>query len=311
MLIGGAGSPHHIRTPATADCEVLDVDAASPAWESAAPMHHRRVMPDAVLLPDGTVFVTSGSRAGFADNGADPVYHAEIYDPNADTWTELCPMTIPRLYHASAILLPDARVLVAGSDLEWNPPPFDIAQTEVEVFSPPYLFHGPRPAFVDSGLRPHLSATYGASLTVLVDGPEVVEAVLVRCGTATHSFNSDQRLVALEITSRAQLPRFADPVLDVADRLVGGVRDATRHLFPPSWQPTRRWPPRPLPLPPRWPGRRRPTWPPSERPLRRRNVQRLTLQLPPDRHIAPPGYYLVFVLSAQRVPSDGRLLRLG
>ncbi len=49
------------------------------------------------------------------------------------------PMKLDRLYHSNALLLPDGRVLVAGS----NPPgEFELG---IEIFHPPYLFIGPRP----------------------------------------------------------------------------------------------------------------------------------------------------------------------
>jgi hypothetical protein len=103
-------------------------------------------MPDAVLLPDGKVLVVNGSSAGRADDAKDPVYAADLFDPEAESWVPLAEMKTPRLYHATALLLPDARVLSAGSDRVWNPhPPYDVAQTQSEVFSPPYLFRGPRP----------------------------------------------------------------------------------------------------------------------------------------------------------------------
>ena len=31
---------------------------------------------------------------------------------------------------------------------------------------------------------------------------------------------------------------------------------------------------------------------------------------PPDGHVAPPGYYLLFVVTAARIPSLGRWIRL-
>jgi hypothetical protein len=113
-------------------------------------MAQPRVMPDAVLLPDGTVFVTNGSSTGFADNGANPVYDAEIYDPRADRWTTMAPMLLPRLYHATALLLPSGQVLTAGSDSQWNPDPFHVSEYRIERYSPPYLFRGPRPTVLSA-----------------------------------------------------------------------------------------------------------------------------------------------------------------
>ena len=37
----------------------------------------------------------------------------------------------------------------------------------------------------------------------------------------------------------------------------------------------------------------------------------LTLQAPPNANVAPPGFYMLFVLNEQRVPSIGSFLRVG
>ncbi len=44
------------------------------------------------------------------------------------------------MYHGTSILLPDGRVIVAGSGRYGSPEEFN-----AEIFSPPYLFKGPRP----------------------------------------------------------------------------------------------------------------------------------------------------------------------
>lgn len=36
----------------------------------------------------------------------------------------------------------------------------------------------------------------------------------------------------------------------------------------------------------------------------------IDVQAPPDGHIAPPGYYLLFIVTGGRVPSEGRWIRL-
>jgi len=44
-----------VNTPAVETVELLDLGEATPAWRAIAPMSGPRVMPDATLLPDGTV----------------------------------------------------------------------------------------------------------------------------------------------------------------------------------------------------------------------------------------------------------------
>lgn len=238
MLIGG-GHPGGLAEPANATCEILDMGRSPLAWRPAAPMANRRVMADSVLLPDGTVLVTNGSATGHADAGPAPVYDAEIYDPATNRWRTVAPMSVPRLYHATALLLPDGRVLTAGTDASWNPPPFNRGELRVELYSPPYLFRGRRPVIEAAPDN----VAYGQAFTVQTPDWNRVDGVaLVRCGSVTHSFNADQRWVGTEITERAS--------------------------------------------------------------------GRLTLLAPPDGYVAPPGYYLLFLLVGG-VPSIGRSVQLG
>jgi hypothetical protein len=240
LALGGGGQPPvGMRTPATASCEVLDLGVPAPAWAPAATMHAERVMPDAVLLPDGTVFVTSGSSRGFADNGANPVWESEIYDPATDTWTLMDHTEVPRLYHATALLLPDATVMTSGTDATWNPEVIPVSELRLEIFRPPYLFRGERPKIVSA------PDTVDHDATVTVGTPDaaaITSVALMRNGSCTHSFNPDQRHVGLEITART-----ADEV---------------------------------------------------------------TLRMPPDGAVAPPGWYMLFLLR-DGVPSEAEFVRLG
>ncbi len=200
MVIGGGGVPKGIRTVATETCEVLDTGASPLAWRLVASMVRPRVMPDAVLLPDATVLVMNGSSTGYADNGANPVFDTELYDPAADSWSMLASMKVPRLYHATALLLPDGRVMTAGTDATWQPDPHRHGELRVELFSPPYLFRGPRPSITSAPAE----VGYGATFQIGTPDPAAVQSVaLLRCGSCTHSFNSDQRYVGCTITARA------------------------------------------------------------------------------------------------------------
>ncbi len=241
MLIGGGNEPEVITNPAASDCEVLDLGEASPQWQAVASMAHPRVMPDAALLPDGTVFVTNGSASGFADNMVEPVYQAELYDPASDTWTPMATMRVPRLYHATALLLPDARVLTAGTDGTFNPEPFNLPNTRVEVFSPPYLFRGPRPEIADAPA----DLTYGDPFDVTTgagQGATIASACLIHPSATTHGVNMSQRFAGMEILDRAT---------DV-----------------------------------------------------------LTLRAPLFPTVAPPGYYMLFLVNDQGVPSVARFLHI-
>jgi hypothetical protein len=181
-------------------------------------MHHGRVMPDSVLLPNGRVLVVGGGRFGQSggllahftstdvegnpDKGAtDPVFEPEMFDPVTEQWEELCPKSLARLYHTTAVLLPDARVLVAGHDGALNMPPFDTSRYELEVFSPPYLFASDgqlasRPVITESPPATSLGARF------MIRTPQaaaVASVVLIRQSSTTHQINSDQRLVGLAI----------------------------------------------------------------------------------------------------------------
>ena len=278
MLIGGGNGSG--LTPAKASCEILDLSAVNPSWKSAAPMKNPRVMPDAVLLPDGKVLVINGSRSGAADGGTEPVYDAEIYDPIGNTWTTLAPMTVDRLYHATALLLPDGRVLSAGTDRNWNPNPFDYAHTQLEVFSPPYLFWGSRPSI----LQCPDSVSYGTTFDVATDDAEWIKsAALIRNGSCTHSFNSDQRYVELEIKAVVKKKTWSS-----ATELV--IRDPLGFTGKPGA------------------GKIVETKFPV---IQSFVADGLTLQAPPDAYVAPPGYYMLFLVSKWSTPSVAKFVRIG
>ena len=55
-------------------------------------------------------------------------------------------MQVPRIYHSTAVLMPDARVAVSGSGNLAGAPD----QTSLQMYSPPYLFKGPRPTITSA-----------------------------------------------------------------------------------------------------------------------------------------------------------------
>jgi hypothetical protein len=78
-------------------------------------------------------------------------------------------------------------------------PPDPEEEMRVEVFSPPYLFRGPRPTITAAPDVCH----YGDQIRIVTpDAGRIKWASLVSCGVTTHSFDSGQRLVDLDIGAR-------------------------------------------------------------------------------------------------------------
>jgi hypothetical protein len=216
LVIGGGGADPQalqVSTPATNTVEILDLGEQPPAWRFTASMAAPRVMPDATLLPDGTVLVTGGSATGRSDMGIDPVLLVEQFDATTESWTQLASMHTPRSYHSTSILLPSGKVLIGGKDFLFNLPPYDYPEHRLEAFSPPYLFRGPQPVL--SGVP--AAVGFDTAFTVQASHP-IPTAVLIRPGSVTHSFNMEQRLVELTVLgqSGSQLSLQAPPTASIA-----------------------------------------------------------------------------------------------
>jgi hypothetical protein len=193
ILIAGGGNV----TTSTARAEVIDLNAARPAWREIPPMRYPRRNLSSTLLPDGKVLVTGGCSGG---DGHDPryaVHAAEMWDPATETWAEMAPNPngVPRMYHSTAVLLPDGRVLSGGGGCPgWLPGEF---HPNVEFYSPPYLFKGSRPAITNAPA----SVTYGARFNVKTpDAAGVTAVTWIRLSSQTHSFNQSQRMNRLFFT---------------------------------------------------------------------------------------------------------------
>src|SRR5215472_8679624 len=90
------------------------MNASSPAWQQTASMANARTHLNLTILPDDTVLATGGSSDIGGVNPTNAVYAAELWSPVTQTWTTMASMQTPRLYHSTALLLPDGRVVVAG-----------------------------------------------------------------------------------------------------------------------------------------------------------------------------------------------------
>jgi len=195
FLVGGGGP--------TASAEVIDLNAgASASWRSVAPMAIARRQSNATILADGKVLVTGGSNAAGFNTAptSQEVLAAELWDPATEQWKTLSRMAHYRLYHSTALLLPDGRVLSAGSG---QPSATGLSDDyTAEIFSPPYLFN----ADGTLATRPTITAaptavTYGQSFDVQTPAPASVSKVMwISLGSVTHSYNENQHALHLTYT---------------------------------------------------------------------------------------------------------------
>ncbi len=205
LAVGGSTSLNPTRdTPATNTVEIFEYTPRSPSesigWKQTTPMSNPRFMSDAILLPDGTILVVNGAGKGKADHSAVAVKDVELFNPSNRTWATIGKIDKARLYHSTALLLPDGRVLVAGSTgHDW--PPSEI-EMDIEVLSPPYLSDEPSRPVIDQ-VPSHVS--YNDTFTIRSpDAQDVESVVLIRPTSTTHTNNMDQRYVGLSILERSQ-----------------------------------------------------------------------------------------------------------
>jgi plastocyanin len=158
-------------------------------------MQYPRFDHNLTVLPDGNVLAIGGAAqvTEYSNDGTLPV---EMWNPDTNTWATVAALHEPRLYHSTAALLPDGRVVVGGGgSLAPN-----VDHRNVEFFSPPYLFKGPRPAI---GSAPS-TAAFGASFTVATpDASSIARVALVPFGAVTHTQDMNQRYVDLAFTAGA------------------------------------------------------------------------------------------------------------
>ncbi len=174
---------------------VLDMTQGSPAWRTINSMAFARTYHNLTVLPDGNVLVTGGEGTTNPFDQSTAAYAAEMWSPNSETFTTMASMVTPRVYHSTALLLPDGRVVVGGSG-EYGTGSID--QRNAEIYSPPYLFKGARPTVTSAPS----TLGYGSQFAVQTpDAANISSVALLRLGSVTHAFNENQRYVPLTFTA--------------------------------------------------------------------------------------------------------------
>ncbi|MDD9381284.1 galactose oxidase early set domain-containing protein [Streptomyces sp. ZAF1911] len=188
--------------------------AGSWDWKPTGPraIQQRRMHANATILPTGEILLTGGINDKPLDIPEPPpppdikaVHTPELYNPYLDKWTVLDGpeerLDPPRNYHSVALLMPDGRVWSAGgndnaatSDADAVPPHDDRRNLDIGLFEPWYHGHPDRPYITAA---PSLACPGETIAVETTFASQIDRVVLVRCGSSTHSFNPDQRLVEL------------------------------------------------------------------------------------------------------------------
>jgi hypothetical protein len=237
LKTGTSVDPDQAIRPSASTAYVLDMTQASPSWTQVPSMNFARTYHTMVMLPDGNVLVTNGGQTTDAVGVGVAVLQPEMWSPATQVFTKLASMVSPRLYHSNAMLLPDGRVLTAGGG-RFNGVNEPTDQLSAEIYSPPYLFKGSRPAI---GAAPS-TVNYATNFSVVTsDATQISSVALIALGVVTHAFDQNQRYVPLTF-----------------QQTTGG----------------------------------------------------LTVQAPNSANLAPPGYYMLFIIGSNGVPSVASMVKI-
>ncbi|KAG9238758.1 putative glyoxal oxidase precursor [Amylocarpus encephaloides] len=231
------------------NCVSIQPEAANPTWVIER-MPSQRVLSCIVALPDGTYLILNGAQEGVAGFGlaTDPNYNAVLYDPSKPVNQRMSIMAntiVARLYHSEAILLPDGRVMVSGSNPEDAVHP---EEYRVEVFLPPYaLSTAGKPSYTITTANKDWAYDSTAQITATIPSGNLgaVKISMMAAVSSTHGNSMGQRTLFLSVSC------------------AGSATAAT-----------------------------------------------CTINTPPTPHVAPPGWYMIFVLDGG-IPGEAEWVRVG
>ena len=180
-------------------CWIMNISGSTPVFTQTGGLAPDRVWSNLTVLPDGRVMVSGGSQV---DNQLTGVNNTvAIWDPSTGVWTSTgANAAVARLYHSTAVLLPDATILSLGGGA-----PGPLNNLNGEIYTPGYLFDAsgaPAVRPVIQQAPPDLSP--GQTFTVRVDNPANIRTLaLMPFGSTTHSFNTTARRIELSFSVQA------------------------------------------------------------------------------------------------------------
>jgi Domain of unknown function (DUF1929)/Glyoxal oxidase N-terminus len=172
---------------------------------SVGSMAVSRLYQNSVLLPTGEVLVVGG-QAKYFNGDRNAVLRAEGWDPVSRQFTPRAAQQVMRLYHSTAVLLPDGRVLSAGGGAGGN----FLAHYNAELFTPWYLFKADGSGQL--AVRPNILEIpsvleYGQRFRLLSREARRIERVTwIRLPATTHAFDGGQRFFELPVQRSSTAP---------------------------------------------------------------------------------------------------------
>ncbi|KAF8400843.1 hypothetical protein HHK36_014146 [Tetracentron sinense] len=227
VLVCGGAKPEAAKLaenntfiPALQNCGRIQITNPKAVWKMEI-MPTPRVMGDMLILPTGDVLMINGAKKGtsgwqFADDpNLTPVLYRPMKPIKTQRFKELQATTIPRMYHSSSAVLPDGKILVAGSNTNNG---YDFTgvkfptELRVEKFLPPYLdpllaIHKPLIMTNFKGQR----ITYAKIFMVQIKLTETaldksdLRVTIYAPPFTTHGYSMNQRLVFLAINEVVQV----------------------------------------------------------------------------------------------------------
>lgn len=183
-------------------------------WEMEY-MPKPRLLHDMLILPTGNILIINGAKHGCGgyDNARNASLEPYLYSPKkrlGKRFNVLKSTKIARMYHSSATLLPDGRVLVAGGNPHGRYTFHNVAfptELRLQAFVPHYMdkrYHNWRPRNLT--IEHNIAIGYGKEFRIRflmgkrLSGDEVRFSVYAPPFT-THAFAMNQRMLNLRCKS--------------------------------------------------------------------------------------------------------------
>ena len=195
---GPNGNPFSVLLERNAkEVETVDLTSYPPVVTVVNSLNYDRINGNFTLLADGEVLASGGS--GVNNELTNVAYQVELYNPHTENWTLDATAAIPLLYHSSTLLLQDGSVMTAGGGA-----PGPVNELNAEIYYPAYLYlndgsgnPAPRPTVISAPSTLNLNQNF----LLTVEANDTISTInLIRTGSNTHAYNSEQRLIPVSFS---------------------------------------------------------------------------------------------------------------